>query len=78
MGQGSLSVRVVLAESSQNDSIGTFAVELDATVRHADDGRHALPRRVEFADVKHLILLLLPASLDEHRGRLPRLYGPSM
>ena len=58
---------LVLAESLQDDRVRALAEELDLAVRAPHDGRHALPRRVELADVEDLVLEALAVDVHEHR-----------
>lgn len=51
MSKGRILERLVGTESLEDNRIGAFAVKLDPSIRSTDNGRHALPRRVEFADI---------------------------
>jgi hypothetical protein len=74
MGQGLLSVRLILAEPLQDDGICAFAVYLDLPVRHPYDSRHPFPRGVEFTDIEDIELLGLPLNIHEDGLWLPGLY----
>jgi hypothetical protein len=70
MDHGSLSIRLVGTEALQDDSIGPFAIDFNFSIRASDDSRHALPRRVELANIKDLILKRLALNFDKNRFRL--------
>jgi hypothetical protein len=48
---------LICGEALVYDGIGAFGVQLDPAVRASDNRRHSLPGRVEFADIKDLVLL---------------------
>lgn len=54
MCHGRFGVRLVGAQTFQDDGIGAFTVELDLSVRASNDGRHAFSRGIEFTDVENL------------------------
>lgn len=70
VGRRSLSIRAATGETLVDDSVSALAVQLDLAARRPDDRRHALPGRIEFADVEDLILLVPPEDVDEDRSRL--------
>ena len=67
-------IRLIGTEALSNDGVGTLAVQLDSPIRTSDDCGHALPRRIELANVKDLEFLIHAVDLDENRPRFASLY----
>jgi len=59
-------IRLVGTESLEYNGISTLAVQLDFSIWTSDNCRHALPGRIELADVKDLEFLIYSVDFDEN------------
>lgn len=74
MDQSGICKRLIGAESFKYDGVSTLAVQLDSPIRTSDDCRHALPCRIEFANVKDLEFLIYAVDFDKNRLGFTSLY----
>jgi hypothetical protein len=72
--QSGICVRLIATESLKYDGVSTLAVQLDSPIRASDDCRHALPCRIELANVKDLEFLIHAVDFDENRLGFASLY----
>ena len=66
MDHSGIRIRLVGTESLEYNGISTLAVQLDFSIRTSDNCRHALPGRIELADVKDLEFLIYSVDFDEN------------
>jgi hypothetical protein len=73
MNEGRLRVWLVLRKALEDDRVGAFAEHTNLAVRPTDDSAHALPGRVELANVQDLVLEPCALDVDEDGLGLARL-----
>lgn len=74
MGQCFVGIGLIWAQTLEDNGIRALAVKLDLPIRAANDSRHALPGRIELANIQYLVLLSDAENIDKDRFWLPSLY----
>lgn len=67
MGECCLGVWLIFRQPFEDDGICAFGIKFDFTIRAPNNGGHAFPSGVEFADVQYLKFLTLPVNVNEDR-----------